>query len=297
MYLCKMVKQLSIFFFLFSCFFVFSQNKTETYIEKYSQIAVDEMHRYNIPASITLAQGILESGNGESLLATEGNNHFGIKCHDNWNGETIIKDDDKEGECFRKYSKVVDSYKDHSLFLIERERYNSLFLLSITDYKAWAEGLKKAGYATNSKYSALLINLIEKYDLSRFDKGSTQQNKLFFAYSYGLPYLSGIGAYYFQKESLYFTEINTSFIFTKASFGYNYELLHRIYAGVNTGIMYLPSEELTIIPHLSSEIMYKREKQAIVLIRGGVQIPLLEMHLFYSRFYLIPYFRLTYLIN
>ena len=287
-------------YFIFYSFLAISsdaQNKTEVYIEKYSEIAVDEMHRYNIPASITLAQGILESGNGESLLATEGNNHFGIKCHDNWNGETIIKDDDKEGECFRKYSKVVDSYKDHSLFLIERERYNSLFLLSTTDYKAWAEGLKKAGYATNSKYSSLLINLIEKYDLSRFDKGSAQQKKLFFAYSYGLPYLSGIGAYYFQKESLYFTEINTSFIFTKASFGYNYELLHRIYAGVNTGIIYLPSEEPTIIPHLSSEIMYKRERQEIVLIRGGVQIPLLEMHLFYSRFYLIPYFRLTYLIN
>ena len=297
MYLCKMVKQLSIFFFLFSCFFVFSQNKTETYIEKYSQIAVDEMHRYNIPASITLAQGILESGNGESLLATEGNNHFGIKCHDNWNGKTIIKDDDEKGECFRKYSKVADSYKDHSLFLIERERYNSLFLLSPTDYKAWAEGLKKAGYATNSKYSILLINLIEKYDLSRFDKGSSQQKKLFFAHSYGLPYLSGVGAYYFQKESLYFTEINTSFKFTKASVGYNYELLNRIYAGVNTGIIYLPSEEPTIIPHLSSEIMYKREKQEIVLIRGGVQIPLLEMNLFYSRFYLIPYFRLTYLIK
>ena len=291
------MKKIYFIFYSFLAISSYAQNKTEVYIEKYSQIAVDEMHRYNIPASITLAQGILESGNGESLLATEGNNHFGIKCHDDWNGETIIKDDDKEGECFRKYSKVVDSYKDHSLFLIERERYNSLFLLSTTDYKAWAEGLKKAGYATNSKYSSLLINLIEKYDLSRFDKGSAQQKKLFFAYSYGLPYLSGIGAYYFQKESLYFTEINTSFIFTKASFGYNYELLHRIYAGVNTGIIYLPSEEPTIIPHLSSEIMYKREKQEIVLIRGGVQIPLLEMHLFYSRFYLIPYFRLTYLIN
>ena len=287
-------------YFIFYSFLAISsdaQNKTEAYIEKYSQIAVDEMHRYNIPASITLAQGILESGNGESLLATKGNNHFGIKCHDDWNGKTIIKDDDEKGECFRKYSKVADSYKDQSLFLIERERYNSLFLLSPTDYKAWAEGLKKAGYATNSKYSTLLINLIEKYNLSRFDNGSAQQKKLFFAHSYGLPYLSGVGAYYFQKASLYFTEINTSFIFTKASVGYNYELLNRIYAGVNTGIIYLPSEEPTIIPHLSSEIMYKRKKQEIVLIRGGVQIPLLETHLFYSRFYLIPYFRMTYLIK
>ena len=292
-----MVKQLSIFFFLFSFLSVFSQNKTETYIEKYSRIAIDEMNRYNIPASITLAQGILESGNGESILATEGNNHFGIKCHENWNGETIIEDDDEKEECFRKYIKVADSYRDHSLFLTERERYTSLFLLSSTNYKAWAKGLKKAGYATNSKYSTLLINLIEKYDLSKFDKSSAQQKKLFFAHSYGLPYLSGIGAYYFQKESLYFTEINTSFIFTKASVGYNYELSNKIYAGVNTGIIYLPSEEPTIIPHLSSEIMYKREKQKVVLIRGGIQISLLETHLFHSRFYLIPYFCMTYLIK
>ena len=296
MYLCKMVKQLSIFFFLFSFLSVFSQNKTETYIEKYSSIAIDEMNRYNIPASITLAQGILESGNGESILATEGNNHFGIKCHENWNGETIIEDDDEKGECFRKYIKVADSYRDHSLFLTERERYTSLFLLSPTNYKAWAKGLKKAGYATNPKYPSLLIDLIEKYDLSRFDKSSAQQKNFYFAHSYGLPYLSGIGAYYFNKKSLYFTEVNTSYAFSDASIGYHYELLDNFYTGANAGIIYLPTKEETIITQIAAELMYKKssKKQQYnsVLIRGGVQLPLMEID-----YQFIPYLRLIYLFK
>ena len=296
MYLCKMVKQLSIFFFLFSFLSVFSQNKTETYIEKYSSIAIDEMNRYNIPASITLAQGILESGNGESILATEGNNHFGIKCHENWNGETIIEDDDEKGECFRKYIMVADSYRDHSLFLTERERYASLFLLSQTNYKAWAKGLKKAGYATNPKYPSLLIDLIEKYDLSRFDKSSAQQKNFYFAHSYGLPYFSGIGAYYFNKKSLYFTEVNTSFVFSDANLGYHYELLDNFYTGANAGIIYLPTKEETIITQIAVELMYKKssKKQQYnsVLIRGGVQLPLMEID-----YQFIPYLRLTYLFK
>jgi len=291
-----MVKQLSIFFFLFSFLSVFSQNKTETYIEKYSSIAIDEMNRYNIPASITLAQGILESGNGESILATEGNNHFGIKCHENWNGETIIEDDDEKGECFRKYIKVADSYRDHSLFLTERERYTSLFLLSPTNYKAWAKGLKKAGYATNPKYPSLLIDLIEKYDLSRFDKSSAQQKNFYFTHSYGLPYLSGIGAYYFNKKSLYFTEVNTSFVFSDANLGYHYELLDNFYTGANAGIIYLPTKEETIITQIAAELMYKKssKKQQYnsVLIRGGVQLPLMEID-----YQFIPYLRLIYLFK
>ncbi|MDP7566822.1 MAG: glucosaminidase domain-containing protein, partial [Flavobacteriales bacterium] len=158
------MKKCLLIIFLFSPFLAVAQNKTEAYIEKYSQIAVDEMNMYNIPASITLAQGILESGNGESRLAVDGKNHFGIKCHSNWNGKTIIEDDDEKGECFRKYNKVADSYRDHSLFLAERDRYSFLFEYQKTDYKKWAKGLKKAGYATNPKYPTLLINLIEKYD-------------------------------------------------------------------------------------------------------------------------------------
>jgi len=276
---------------------VSAQNKTKKYIEQYSQIAVDEMSKYNIPASITLAQGILESGNGESRLASEGKNHFGIKCHSNWNGETIIEDDDEKGECFRKYSSVSDSYRDHSLFLSERDRYSFLFKYNKTDYKKWAKGLKKAGYATNPKYPTLLIDLIEKYDLSRFDKETEEERQIYFANSYGLPYLTGIGAYYFNKESMYFIEVNTSFVFSEASVGYNHEVLNMFYAGVNAGILYVPIEEPTIIPHISSELMYKREKQKKLLIRGGVQISLSDIHLLSEIFNIIPYFKLTYLLN
>ncbi|MEC8853315.1 MAG: hypothetical protein VYD33_02610, partial [Bacteroidota bacterium] len=173
----------------------------------------------------------------------------------------------------------------------------SLFLLSPTNYKAWAKGLKKAGYATNSKYSTLLINLIEKYDLSKFDKSSAQQKKLFFAHSYGLPYLSGIGAYYFNKKSLYFTEVNTSFVFSDANLGYHYELLDNFYTGANAGIIYLPTKEETIITQIAAELMYKKssKKQEYnsVLIRGGVQLPLI-MEIDYQ---FIPYLRLTYLFK
>ena len=290
------VKRSVLILFIIYALTVSAQNKTEQYIEQYSQIAVDEMNRYNIPASITLAQGILESGNGESRLATQGNNHFGIKCHGNWNGKTIIADDDEKGECFRKYNKVAESYRDHSLFLTERGRYSFLFDYNKTDYKKWAKGLKKAGYATNPKYPTLLIDLIEKYDLSRFDKGAKSKKNFYFAHSYGLPYLTGVGAYFFQKKSLYFTEINTSFAFTEASAGYNYELLNKFYAGANSGIIYFPSKDLRMIPHLSAEIMYKRDKQKTILIRGGVQIPLLEI-LDNKNIKAIPYLKLTYLIN
>ena len=284
-----MIRILFIFLFLFSNFFLFPQNKAEVYISSYKDIAVAEMNQFGIPASITLAQGILESGNGESRLATEGKNHFGIKCHDNWNGETIIDDDDEKGECFRKYSKVADSYRDHSLFLKERERYSSLFDLSPTNYKAWAKGLKKAGYATNPKYTSLLIDLIKKYDLSRFDKGDPQQNKLYFAHSYGLPYLSGVGAYYFREKSILYAEVQTSFVFSGINLGYSYELLNKFYTGVNAGIIYRPTKEEDIVPQISAELMYRKNT---VLIRGGVQAPISKIE-----YPFIPYFRLTYLLR
>ncbi|MCF8296466.1 MAG: glucosaminidase domain-containing protein [Saprospiraceae bacterium] len=149
-----------------------SENKKitpEEYISTYKDIAIGKMIEFKIPASITLAQGLLESGNGNSKLAVEANNHFGIKCHMDWTGETFIQDDDTKNECFRKYAKAEESFKDHSLFLSTRDRYSSLFELEITDYKSWAEGLKKAGYATNPKYPQLLINLIERYELYKYD--------------------------------------------------------------------------------------------------------------------------------
>ena len=293
----SVMKKYFLIVFLFSSYLVVAQNKTEAYIQKYSQIATDEMNMYNIPASITLAQGILESGNGESRLAVDGKNHFGIKCHSRWKGKTIIEDDDEKGECFRKYNRVSDSYRDHSLFLNERGRYSFLFKYQMADYKKWAKGLKKAGYASNPKYPTLLINLIEKYDLSRFDKGTKSKQNLYFAHSYGFPYLSGIGAYYFNKKSLCFTEVNTSFAFSCLNLGYNYKLFNDFYTGANTGIIYLPTKENSIIPQISTELMYKREKQKTILISGGVQLPLAEMNLYKREVKFAPYTKITYLMN
>jgi flagellum-specific peptidoglycan hydrolase FlgJ len=124
----------------------------EQYLDKYSAVAIAEMHRSRIPASITLAQGLLESGNGNSRLALVANNHFGIKCKKDWTGESIKEDDDEAQECFRKYPTAEDSYRDHSDFLMKGQRYAFLFDLEQTDYKSWAEGLKRAGYATNPNY-------------------------------------------------------------------------------------------------------------------------------------------------
>lgn len=143
---------------------------TLTYIKKYAPLAVIKMHEFKIPASITLAQGILESGNGRSTLASKSNNHFGIKCHRGWTGERVYHDDDKKDDCFRKYQYVEHSYNDHSEFLTGRKRYAFLFKLRKTDYKGWAKGLKKAGYATDKKYPKKLIRIIQTYQLFAFDK-------------------------------------------------------------------------------------------------------------------------------
>lgn len=141
----------------------------QRYVEKYAPMAVREMLRSGVPASITLAQGMLESGNGESKLATKGKNHFGIKCHKGWTGKSMKVDDDARGECFRVYDSVEESYRDHSDFLRYRDRYKFLFDLDRTDYKGWAYGLKKAGYATDPSYAAKIIRYIEDNNLSRFD--------------------------------------------------------------------------------------------------------------------------------
>lgn len=148
----------------------FSNSKKE-YVTTWSDIAVEQMMLYKIPASITLAQGILESGSGTSKLASEGNNHFGIKCH-GWTGKAMYLDDDEKGECFRVYDSAKESYEDHSKFLTDNKRYNTLFELDITDYSSWATGLKSAGYATNPKYADQIIALIEEMDLSTYDKQS-----------------------------------------------------------------------------------------------------------------------------
>lgn len=141
----------------------------EEYIAAYKEDAIKEMYLHKVPACITLAQGMLESGNGNSLLAKNANNHFGIKCHKEWGGETYIMDDDSANECFRKYDDVLDSYSDHSMFLFSRSRYAALFQLPISDYKGWCYGLKAAGYATDPKYPQRLIELIEKYNLQKLN--------------------------------------------------------------------------------------------------------------------------------
>jgi len=139
------------------------------YIERYKTLAVQQMYKYGIPASITLSQGLLESGAGKSLLAAKANNHFGIKAGPSWTGPVMLKDDDAVGEKFRVYPNVLASYEDHSLFLSRGRRYASLFALERDDYKGWAHGLKSAGYATNPRYAHLLIGLIERYGLHRYD--------------------------------------------------------------------------------------------------------------------------------
>lgn len=151
-----------------------AQSAQERYIEKYAATAVSEMYRTGVPASITLAQGLLESRYGQSALAAEGNNHFGIKCHD-WKGKKQYADDETRGECFRKYDSAEESFRDHSDFLRYRDRYKFLFDYKTTDYKSWAYGLKKAGYATDGAYPSKLIKLIEEYDLGRFDKMTAAQ--------------------------------------------------------------------------------------------------------------------------
>lgn len=158
--------------FLMSLSIAMAQSKWnqrfQTYIDQYKDVAIEQMLKYRIPASITLAQGLLESGAGSSKLTRQGNNHFGIKCH-GWQGGTIYADDDYRNECFRAYTNAYESFEDHSKFLANGSRYRSLFSLSVKDYKGWARGLKKAGYATNPQYADRLIDIIQLYKLDRYD--------------------------------------------------------------------------------------------------------------------------------
>lgn len=165
------MKHISIFIlFVLLSFASVSQMSRQEYISRWQLLAIEEMNRSGIPASITLAQGILESGNGNSELSTKSNNHFGIKCKKGWKGKKVYYNDDAKNECFRKYRTVEDSYKDHTNFLMANPRYSSLFELKNTDYKEWAKGLKKAGYATAHNYDKHLIRIIEENKLHRLDE-------------------------------------------------------------------------------------------------------------------------------
>ena len=146
-----------------------NEERTHWYVNTYSKTAINEMKKFGIPASITMAQGILESNSGKGGLAMKSNNHFGIKCHSGWRGKKVYHDDDKKSECFRKYKNPEKSYRDHSVFLESRDRYNSLFKLRRNNYVKWAIGLKKAGYATDPAYADKLISIIERYELWKLD--------------------------------------------------------------------------------------------------------------------------------
>lgn len=148
----------------------------EEYIDRYSSLAVEHQDEFGIPASITLAQGLLESAAGKSTLATKANNHFGIKCHKEWKGKSVKRNDDAPNECFRKYNTVEESFRDHSLFL-RRSRYQKLFKLDVTDYQNWAKGLRECGYATDPNYAARLITIIERYSLYTYDTESGRNSE------------------------------------------------------------------------------------------------------------------------
>ena len=190
-----------------------SQNKTYMiYIDKFKDEAMRQQKRYKIPASITLAQGLLESGAGNGELARKSNNHFGIKCHGVWQGEKVYYDDDEKGECFRKYDDPMQSYEDHSLFLTSRSRYAELFNLKITDYRGWAVGLKKCGYATDKAYASKLIGIIELYNLNKYDlqalkKGKKSQENI----NPHTPYISWGLLYIEAKEGDTFESISNEF--------------------------------------------------------------------------------------
>jgi len=162
-------------------------SSAEAYIARFKDIAISEMNEYGIPASIKLAQALLESANGNSSLARNANNHFGIKCTSSWQGKTVLKSDDNPNDCFRVYANPEESFRDHSEFLL-RKRYAALFELNKDDYIGWARGLKQAGYATNPRYAELLISLIERYNLHQYDVAETKKEKI-------------------QREEIVFTEI------------------------------------------------------------------------------------------
>jgi len=224
--------------FLFLGHHLFSQNMSRSeYIERYKREAISQMKKYNIPASITLAQAILESADGNSELAKNSNNHFGIKCHSSWEGEKVYHDDDEEGECFRAYDNIEQSFEDHSKFLL-KERYADLFKLNIEDYKSWARGLKKAGYATNPDYAKHLIRIIEDNDLSQIDKGQLTEKHIYAGFSIGWKDIISQSYVLIKEEKKYYlsSRLSSSFEDVSLMIGGGYLLNSRVGFGLESGI-------------------------------------------------------------
>lgn len=217
------------------CVSIVAQNNDHLeYINHYKDIAIEQMRKYHIPASITLAQGLLESGAGKSELARESNNHFGIKCHA-WSGERTYHDDDEQGECFRVYKNAKDSYEDHSIFLATGSRYAFLFKFSETDYVNWARGLKRAGYATSPTYADKLIEIIERYDLDRFDQTQVSKSRYLGPHT---PYIANDIVYIVARQGDTMLSIAEEFGISKRKL-ISYNDLYRGYVPVKGDIIYL----------------------------------------------------------
>lgn len=217
------------------CLSAMAQNSDYiAYINQYKDIAIEQMNKYHIPASITLAQGLLESGAGKSELALKSNNHFGIKCHD-WSGRRTFHDDDAKGECFRVYKHVRDSYEDHSIFLATGSRYAFLFKFAQTDYVNWARGLKRAGYATSPTYADKLIEIIERYDLDRFDRPQSNKSRYLGPHK---PYIANDIVYVVARQGDTMLSIAEEFGISKRKL-IQYNDRYRGYVPVKGDIIYL----------------------------------------------------------
>lgn len=225
---------LSMFSFVMAVSMWAQNNDYVAYINQYKDIAIEQMRKYRIPASITLAQGLLESGAGKSELARKSNNHFGIKCH-SWDGKRTYHDDDEKGECFRVYKSVRDSYEDHSIFLATGSRYAFLFKFSETDYVNWARGLKRAGYATSPTYADKLIEIIERYDLDRFDRTQGSKSRYLGPHK---PYIANDIVYVVARQGDTMLSIAEEFGISKRKLIY-YNDLYRGYVPVKGDIIYL----------------------------------------------------------
>ena len=208
------------------------------YIQKYAPIAVVKMQKHKIPASITLAQGILESGAGQSELAKKSNNHFGIKCHDDWTGDKVYHDDDMRDDCFRVYKSVKDSYEDHSIFLSSHQRYAGLFRLKPTDYVGWARGLKAAGYATSPTYADRLINIIESYNLDRLDSDKWKYAPTYFPEAPHTPHLANGLVYVVARQGDTMQGIADEFKISRSKL-IRYNDLYKTYVPQKGDIIYL----------------------------------------------------------
>ncbi len=231
----RKIAVLSVFLFVMTALSFGQTNDYVEYINLYKDIAIEQMNKYRIPASITLAQGLLESGAGKSELARKSNNHFGIKCHSSWDGKRTYHNDDKNGECFRVYKSVRDSYEDHSIFLVTGSRYAFLFKFSQTDYVNWARGLKRAGYATSPTYADKLIEIIERYDLDRFDR--TQSNKSRYLGPH-TPYIANDLVYIVARQGDTMLSIAEEFGISKRKL-ICYNDLYKGYVPVKGDIIYL----------------------------------------------------------